>query len=66
MGPDEELAALIAERLIEGGLIDEDRRDEVSGRIAAGTATPEDWRFWIEVGPIGPMGNAGAAGHAQD
>jgi hypothetical protein len=53
MHPDEELALLIANRLVDGGLIDPDRRDEVSTSIAAGTARPEDWRLWIELGPAG-------------
>ena len=53
MTPDEELAALIAERLVESGLIDAARRDEAATRIAAGAATLDDWRLWIELGPAG-------------
>lgn len=47
--PDEELAALIARRLIEAGLIEADRRDEVIERIASGKARAEDWRLWVDV-----------------
>lgn len=53
MSPDEELAALIADRLADAGLLAADRRDEVATLTAAGTATIDDWRFWIEVGPAG-------------
>jgi hypothetical protein len=53
MSPDEELAALIANRLVENGLISPERYDEVAEQIAAGKATVEDWRFWIEMGPAG-------------
>ncbi len=53
MSPDDELAALIADRLVDAGLIDEGRSVEVTAKIAAGTATAEDWRFWIEFGPAG-------------
>jgi len=63
MGPDDELASLIAERLVEAGLVDEDRRHDASARVATGAETPEDWRFWIEVGPAV---DAGATVHAQD
>ncbi len=63
MGPDEELASLIADRLTQERLIDPGRCDEVSTRIAAGTATADDWRFWIEVGPVGqPEGTGDAEG----
>lgn len=62
MDPDEELATLIADRLIAHGLIDGDRHDEVATQIAAGTATPEDWRFWIEVAT---SVDTGATGDAQ-
>lgn len=51
MGPDDELASLIAERLIANGLVDPGRHDEVSVRIATGAATADDWRLWIELGP---------------
>jgi hypothetical protein len=53
MSPDEELALLIANRLIEEGFIDARRSDDVSAKIAAGTATVDDWRLWIELGPVG-------------
>ena len=53
MGPDEELAELVMERLVEHGLIEPSRRAEVSARIAAGSATADDWRLWIELGPAG-------------
>jgi hypothetical protein len=61
MGPDEELASLIADRLTHERLIDADRRDEVSTKIAAGTATADDWRFWIEIGPAGQKEGIGNA-----
>jgi hypothetical protein len=63
MSPDEELAALIAERLVERGLIEAGRRAEVAGKIAAGRATPEDWYLWIE---LGPAGRAGGGDDAED
>ena len=63
MSPDEELASLIANRLVEHGLVESDRRDEVAAKVAAGTATPEDWRLWIE---LGLEGRTEGAGHAQD
>ena len=53
MDPDEELASLIADRLIEQRLIDPSRRDDVSNRIATGSATAEDWQLWIELSRIG-------------
>lgn len=53
MTPDEELAALIATRLVEANLIDPARRDEVATRIGAGATTTDDWRLWIELGPAG-------------
>jgi len=51
MTPDEELATLIAERLVEAGLIEAERCSEAAARIAAGAATLDDWRLWIELGP---------------
>ncbi len=51
MSPDEELALLITDRLIEAGLIEADRRDDLSAKIAAGTTSADDWRLWIELGP---------------
>ena len=63
MSPDEELASLIADRLVENGLIDAARRDEVSAKIAAGTATREEWQLWVE---LGPAVRTEGAGDAQD
>ena len=63
MSPDEELALLIANRLVDEGFIDPGRHDEVSTKIAAGTATAEDWQLWIE---LGPAGNIAEADHAQN
>ena len=63
MSPDEELASLIANRLVEHDLVESDRRDELAAKVAAGTATPEDWRLWIE---LGPGGRPEETGHAQD
>ena len=69
MTPDEKLSALISDRLIDAGLIDAGRRDEAAAKIAAGTARPEDWQLWIELGPsdLG-QGHADEAGDgdAQD
>jgi hypothetical protein len=61
MSPDEELALLIANRLIEEGFVDPTRLDAVSGKIATGTATVEDWRLWIELGPSGQQEEASDA-----
>jgi len=66
MGPDEELAALISERLIDAKLIDANRFEEATTKIATGRATPDDWRFWIEFGPSGPSGAEKGAGDAQN
>ena len=66
MGPDEELAALIAKRLIEAKLIDAERVEEASAKIAAGTANTDDWRFWIEFGPSGPSAAAEGASNAPN
>lgn len=63
MSPDEELALLIANRLVDEGFIDPVRRDEVSNKIAAGTATVEDWQLWIELGPVGQTAESD---HAQN
>ena len=63
MSPDEELASLIANRLVEHDLVESDRRDELAAKVAAGTATPEDWRLWIE---LSLDGRIEGAGHAQD
>ena len=63
MSPDEELASLIADRLVEHSLVESDRRDEVAAKVAAGTATPEDWRLWIE---LNLDGRTEGADHAQD
>lgn len=68
MGPDDELATLIAERLIDAKLIGAERLAEASAKIAAGKATADDWRFWVEFGPSGPSSAevAKGAGNAPD
>ena len=63
MSPDEELALLIANRLIEEGFVDPARHDTVSSKLATGTATIEDWRLWIE---LGPKAQQDEASDAQD
>ena len=54
MTPDEDLATRIADRLANAGLIDPARRDDLAAKVAAGKATPDDWRLWVELRPTDP------------
>ena len=46
--PDAELSGEVVAALVAAGLISDARRAEVSSRVAAGTARPEDWKVWLE------------------
>ncbi len=46
--PDEELAVLIANRLLKAGLITERAVSDVTARLADGAAREEDWQKWIK------------------
>jgi hypothetical protein len=45
--PDEELTRMIAEKLLEEGLIPDRRLDAIRGKILGGTASEGDWRGWV-------------------
>ncbi|MBI3653359.1 MAG: hypothetical protein HY231_20200 [Acidobacteria bacterium] len=49
LSPNEKLAALIVEKLLEQKLIPQKRAAEIKHRLAEGTAKAEDWRNWIEL-----------------
>jgi hypothetical protein len=46
--PNEELADLVVTRLKEAGLITERKIQEITSKVASGTARQEDWLGWIE------------------
>jgi len=50
--PNERLAKIVADALIEASLIAAARRDELESKIAAGTARKEDWAHWIETARV--------------
>jgi len=58
---DVQLARLLAMRLLEAGLIQPERFDEVTSKIAQGAATAEDWRLWIELSPAATAQQEGSA-----
>jgi hypothetical protein len=47
--PAQELAGKIVHRLVAEGLIVENKKAEVSAKLAAGTAKAEDWGLWTEL-----------------
>lgn len=48
LSPSNQLADKIARALNEAGLVSAKRVNEVKGKLAAGVAKEQDWRFWIE------------------
>ncbi len=46
--PNEELACLIVAELKKAGLITDRKVEEVTLKVAAGTARQDDWLVWIE------------------
>ncbi len=46
--PNEQLAEIVADALVNSGLIQASRRDDLRRKLAAGTAKAEDWSHWIE------------------
>jgi len=46
--PSDQLAEKIAKALSEAGLVSAKRAEEIKGKLAAGSAKEQDWRFWIE------------------
>jgi hypothetical protein len=55
------LAAIVAKRLSEKGLISDARLKDVISILAAGTATEDDWRAWIEFRRPNPDGGGDIA-----
>ncbi|MCI0336107.1 MAG: hypothetical protein L0226_00880 [Acidobacteria bacterium] len=49
--PNERLAEIIADALVSAGLVSSSRLEDLKGKLAAGTAKPEDWRLWVESVP---------------
>src|SRR5262245_20273003 len=43
----EQLAEIVAIALVETGLVSSSRIEELKGKLASGTASPEDWSHWI-------------------
>lgn len=46
--PNEELAALVVAELQKAGLITDRKVEEVTSKVAMGTARQDDWLVWIE------------------
>jgi len=47
--PARELAERIVDKLIAEGLVGEQKRTEVTAKLASGTAKAEDWGLWSEL-----------------
>lgn len=47
--PNEILATLVADSLVEAGFVSATKTAEVLEKISSGGATSEDWRLWIEL-----------------
>ncbi len=47
--PNEILATLVADSLVEAGFVSATKTAEVLEKIPSGGATSEDWRLWIEL-----------------
>ncbi len=46
--PNERLAEIVADALVNAGLIQSSRLEDLKRKLAAGTAKAEDWSHWIE------------------
>lgn len=46
--PDDELAEMIVNRLVEESLIRVSAADDIRRAIASGQASTDDWTYWIE------------------
>ncbi len=46
--PNERLAEIVADALINAGLIQSSRLEDLKRKLAAGAAKAEDWSHWIE------------------
>lgn len=46
--PNERLAEIVADSLINAGLIQSARLEDLRRKLAAGAAKAEDWSHWIE------------------
>jgi len=46
--PNERLAEVVADALVNAGLIQPARLEDLKRKLAAGTAKAEDWSHWIE------------------
>lgn len=49
--PNETLATLIVEELIRQGLLDSAGKQDVSAKLAQGSAKQDDWHGWIKDSP---------------
>lgn len=47
--PNEALADLVVAKLKEKGFVPDDKADEISSKLRAGTASREDWTLWIDI-----------------
>jgi hypothetical protein len=47
--PNEVLADLVVAKLREEGVILDDKKEEITAKIVAGTASRDDWKLWIEM-----------------
>jgi hypothetical protein len=46
--PNERLAEIVADALVNAGLVQSARLEDLKRKLAAGTAKAEDWSHWIE------------------
>ena len=54
-GPNDTLADLVVAKLKENGLISQDRVDEITAKLGAGTVSSEDWKLWVDLATSGTV-----------
>jgi hypothetical protein len=47
--PNEQLAQLVVEKLHQNALITDEKRAEIKGKLASGSARQEDWKLWLDL-----------------
>ena len=50
LSPNDALAHEVVSRLVDAGLVSKEKAAEILAKVAAGSATSEDWKLWIELG----------------
>lgn len=53
--PNERLAEIIADALIEAGLVSSSELEELKRKLVSGTAKAEDWSRWVERAQRNPL-----------